>query len=254
MRKFLENLIKEVGGQLKEYFQKDQKLISLRENTKEAVTRYDKLSDDFIVNQIKKKYPDHNILSEEGGLKKGNSDYFWIVDSLDGTTNFANKNPLFSICIGIIKGRRLLLGSVYAPAINEFYIAEKGNGAFLNGRRIKVSAVSELRKSYLVYCEGGEKNRKRFIKIIDRIYPKVTDVRKIGSAGLETSWVAAGRIEGYFTTKIDPWDVAAGVLLVQEAGGKISDFKGNLWKPKNSDLLFSNKKVHKEILNLISNL
>jgi myo-inositol-1(or 4)-monophosphatase len=254
MRSFLENLIKRAGGQLRDYFRKDQKLIRLRKTSKEAATKYDKQIDKFIVSQIRKNYPDHNILSEESSFKRGNSNYLWIVDPLDGTSNFANQNPLFSVCIALMRDNKLILGAVYSPVIDEFYIGEKGKGAFLNGKRIKVSEISEIGKSYLVYCEGREKNRQRFAKIINKIYSKVTDVRKIGSAGLETSWVASGRCEAYFTTKIEPWDVAAGILLVQEAGGKISDFKGNPWRVKTGDLLFSNKKVHSKILDLISDL
>ena len=254
MRNFLENLIKRAGDQLRDYFREDQKLIELRKTSKEAAIKYDKLSDKFIISQIRKKYSDHNILSEEGGFKKGNSNYLWIVDSLDGSKNFANQNPLFSVCIALMKSNKIILGAVYSPIIGEFYIGERGKGAFFNSKRIRVSKISKIEKSYFVYCEGGEKNKKRFAKIINKIYPKVTDVRKIGSAGLETSWVAAGRVEAYFTTKIEPWDVAAGVLLVQEGGGKVSDFKGNPWQAKTSDLLFSNRKVHAKILDLISNL
>lgn len=239
---------------MKDFFRKDQKLTGLRKTSKEAVTKYDKMSDKFIVEQLRQKYPDHNILSEEGGFKKGNSNYLWIVDSLDGTSNFANQNPLFSVCIALMKENELILGAVYAPAIDEFYIGEKGRGAFLNGKRIRVSDISEIEKSYLVYCEGGEKNRLRLAKIINEIYPKVIDIRKIGSAGLETSWVASGRADAYFTTQIESWDVAAGVLLVQEAGGGASDFKGGVWQVKTSDLLFSNEKIHKQVLGLISNL
>lgn len=254
MRNFLENLIKEAGDRLRDSFRRDQKLIGLRKSSKEAATIYDKQSDEFIVGQIRRNYPDHSVLSEEGGFKKGDSDYLWIVDSLDGTSNFANQNPLFSVCITLMKGEQLILGAVYAPAIEELYIAEKGKGAFLNDKKIKVSEVSEIGKSYLVFCEGGEKDRQRFVKIIDKIYPEAIDVRKIGSAGIETSWVASGKCDAYFTTKIEPWDVAPGVLLVQEAGGKISDFKGNSWQNKTSDLVFSNKKLHPQVLNLISDL
>jgi myo-inositol-1(or 4)-monophosphatase len=112
--------------------------------------------------------------------------------------------------------------------------------------------VSDLNQSYILYCEGGERNRKRTGSLLHKVYPHVTDIRKLGSAGLETAWVAAGKAEAYFTTAISPWDVAAGVLLVQEAGGEVSDFQGNPWKPQTSDLLFSNKKLHHEILGLLS--
>jgi myo-inositol-1(or 4)-monophosphatase len=254
MRNFLESLIKRAGDQLRNYFRKNQKLVWLRKADKEVVIKYDKLSDEFIISQIRKKYPNHNILSEEGGFKKGNSNYLWIVDSLDGSKNFANQNPLFSVCIALMKGNKIILGAVYSPVIGEFFIGERGKGAFFNGKRMRVSEISEIEKSYLVYCEGGEKNRKRFAKIINKIYSKVTDIRKIGSAGLETSWVAAGRAEAYFATKVEPWDVAAGVLLVQEAGGEISDFKGKPWQVKTSNLIFSNKKVHPRVLELISGL
>jgi myo-inositol-1(or 4)-monophosphatase len=112
--------------------------------------------------------------------------------------------------------------------------------------------VPDLGRSYILYCEGGDKNRGRTGGLLHKVYPHVTDIRKLGSAGLETAWVAAGKREAYFTTRIDPWDVAPGVLLVQEAGGKVSDFQGNPWKPQTSDLLFSNKKLHDKILHLLS--
>ncbi len=112
--------------------------------------------------------------------------------------------------------------------------------------------MSNLDQSYIFYCEGGEKSRERTGKLLYKVYPLVTDIRKLGSAGLETAWVAAGKGEAYFTTRIEPWDVAPGVLLVQEAGGKVSDFQGNPWQPQTGDLLFSNKKLHVKILGLLS--
>ena len=140
---------------------------------------------------------------------------------------------------------------IYAPAIHEFYFAVKGKGAYLNGGEIRVSDITDLSQSYIFYCEGGEKDRAKTGKIISRVYPHVMDMRKLGSAGLEIAWVATGRGEAYFTTKIEPWDVAPGVLLIQEAGGGVSDFPGDSWKLQTSDLLFSNGKVHQELLDLI---
>ena len=141
--------------------------------------------------------------------------------------------------------------AVYAPAINEFYLAEKGNGAYLNHKRIHVSETADLRDSYLFYCEGGEKDRLRTGSLLGKVYPEVMDIRKLGSAGLEVAWVAAGKGEAYFTTEIEPWDVAPGVLLVREAGGKVTNFEGDDWKPVKGDLLFSNGKVHSTILHLL---
>ncbi|MGA2671476.1 MAG: inositol monophosphatase family protein [Dehalococcoidia bacterium] len=166
--------------------------------------------------------------------------------------DFANFNPFFSVCLALMHQNELLLGVIYAPAIDEFYFAENGKGAYLNGVRIRVSDVSDLSQAYILYCEGGERNRGRTGKLLHKVYPLVTDIRKLGSAGLETAWVAAGKGEAYFTTKIEPWDVAPGVLLVQEAGGKVSDFQGHPWQPQTNDLLFSNKKLHGKILSLLS--
>jgi myo-inositol-1(or 4)-monophosphatase len=223
----------------------------LRSTAKEASVRYDKDVDRLIIAEIKRHYPHHSLLTEESGFLQGDPDWLWIVDSLDGTGNFANFNPFFSVCIALMHKNELLLGTIYAPAIDEFYFAEKGKGAYLNGGRIRVSDITDLSRSYIFYCEGGEKDRSKTGKIISRVYPHVMDMRKLGSAGLEIAWVATGRGEAYFTTKIEPWDVAPGVLLIQEAGGGVSDFHGDSWKLQTSDLLFSNGKVHQELLDLV---
>jgi len=248
---FMESLAKRAGDVLLSHFQQDQQLLKLRSSAKEAVTKYDKMVDELIIQEIRGQYPDHSLLTEESGLLKGDPDWLWIVDSLDGTGNFADSNHLFSVCLAVMHKGELLLGTIYAPAINELYLAEKGNGAYLNQRRIHVSETSHLRESYLFYCEGGERDRARTGTLFGKVYPEVTDLRKLGSAGLETAWVAAAKGEAYFTTKIDPWDVAPGVLLVQEAGGKVTDFQGNPWRLETSDLLFSNGRVHAAILNLL---
>lgn len=234
-----------------QHFGKDLQLLELRSSVKEAVTVYDKMADELIVQGIKKAYPDHSLLTEESGRLEGDPDWLWIVDSLDGTSDFASLNPFFSVCVALMHRQELVLGAIYAPAINEFYLAEKGKGAYLNQRRIQVSEVSQLRQGYVFYCEGGEKDRPRTGGILNRIYPEVMDLRKLGSAGLETAWVAAGKGEAYFTTKIEPWDVAPGVLLVREAGGEVTDFEGNQWRPEQGDLLFSNGRVHLAILRLL---
>ena len=248
---FIESLAKQAGDVLLSHFQEDQQLLKLRSSVKEAVTRYDKMVDELIIQEIRRQYPDHSLLTEESGLLEGNPDWLWIVDSLDGTANFADSNHLFSVCLAVMHKGELALGAIYAPAINELYLAEKGNGAYLNQRRIHVSETSHLGQSYLFYCEGGERDRERTGALFSRVYPEVIDLRKLGSAGLETAWVAAAKGEAYFTTKIEPWDVAPGVLLVQEAGGKVTDFNGKPWQPETSDLVFSNGRVHTAIISLL---
>jgi len=254
VEKFIQKLAREAGKKLLFYFKKENRLTSLRGTSKEIVTKYDKLIDKFIIKEIKKKFPDHSILSEESGSIEGKKEFLWIVDSLDGSGNFASKNPLFSVCITFCLKNEPFLSVIYAPALNEFYFAKKFNGAFLNGMKIKVSKIKELKESYIVYCEGNEKNKKRIANIFQKLYPKVTEVRKIGSAGIEIAWTAAGRVDGYFTTKIDPWDVAAGVLLIKEAGGQVSDFQGKDWQIKRSNLIFSNGLIHKKIQNVLQKL
>ena len=251
LKEFMVNLAQEAGSALMSYFKHDQELINLRSTAKDAATKYDKLVDLLIIEKIRKAYPDHSLLTEESGHHAADPDWLWIIDSLDGTGNFANHNPFFSVCLALMHKSNIALGAVYAPAIDEFYLAERGKGAYLNQERITVSTIREFQKSYLFYCEGGDKNRDRTGTILGKVYPGVTDIRKLGFAGLETAWVAAGRGEAYFTTKIEPWDVAPCVLLVTEAGGKVTDFKGNPWEQKRGYFIFSNGKIHTTILELL---
>jgi myo-inositol-1(or 4)-monophosphatase len=251
-RRVIEDLARTAGSRLLEHFREDPELLAMRTSAKEAATRYDKISDELIIEGIRKAFPGHSILTEESGLLKADAEWLWIADSLDGTGDFANWNPLFSVCLALIRKGELVLGAVYAPAINEFYLAERGSGAYLNGKRIQVSSIADLGQSYLFYCEGGEKDRQRTGTALAAVYTKVVDVRKLGSAGLETAWVAAGKGEAYFTMKIDPWDVAAGVLLVREAGGRVTDLGGGEWAVERADLLFSNGRVHDKMLEVLS--
>lgn len=257
MKRELIQIIQKAGKILMRYFRADAKLTSMRGSVKGVTTRYDKMVEEFIVRALRnlpageKKY---NFLTEESGLIDKGSDYTWVIDSLDGTVNFACGNPLFSICIALLKKNKPILGIIYAPALNELYYTKKGKGAFLNGRRIKVTKINDLAKSYVYICEGGEKGRARTNKVMTKIYPRVIDLRKLGSAGLECAWLASGRAEGYVTTAIEPWDVAAGVILVQEAGGKVTNFCGKPWQPIRSDLVFSNAQIHQKLIKLIRNL
>lgn len=251
MTDFIQDVARSAGDRLLSYFGQDENLLSLRTTVKEAVTPYDRLVDHLIVQQIAERYPSHSLLTEESGRLDGDPDWLWIVDSLDGTSGFASSNPLFCVCIALMHKGQLALGTVYAPAIGELYLAERGSGAYLNQQRIRVSETPELAESYLFYCEGGERDRAKTGALLSRVYPNVMDMRKLGAAGLETAWVAAGKGDAYYTTSIEPWDVAPGVLLVQEAGGMVTDFHGNPWRPETSDLVFSNGRVHSALLSLL---
>jgi myo-inositol-1(or 4)-monophosphatase len=217
------------------------------------VTEFDLESERIIIGGIKKKYPGHSILSEEVGLIDNNSSYTWIIDPLDGTRNFTQKNPFFSISIALKHEKEILFGVVYAPVLDELFAAEKEQGAFLNGNPIPVSPNRGLQKSSIVMCEGSDRKIRRSVRLYQEIRPVSLDMKKLGSAAIESAWVSCGRAEAYITTKINPWDVAAGVLLVEEAGGKVTDFKGQRWNFEKSDLLFSNGKIHNQLLQKINN-
>ncbi len=251
-KRLIEGLAREAGAFLLGHFREDIGLLALRTSAKDAATKYDKMADELIIGGIRRVFPGHSILTEESGYLPGDPQWLWIVDSLDGTGNFADWNPLFSVCIALEHKGELVLGVVYAPAIDEFYVAEKDSGAYLNGKKIVVSDIADLGKSYVLYCEGGEKDRRRTGAALAAVYPNVVDIRKLGSAGLETAWVAAGKSEAYFTVKIEPWDVAAGVLLVREAGGVVTNLSGGDWSAERSDLLFSNGRGHETILNRLA--
>lgn len=254
MEKFLQSLIKEAGEILKKGFQKELFKIGQRITSKEAAHKYDKIIDQFLIKKILQKYPDHNILTEESVLlvKNPKSKYLWVIDSLDGTGNFANSNPLFSICIAIFIENKPYLSAVYVPMTNELFFAKIGRGAYLNNRKIQVSQIKTISQSYGVYCEGNLQNHSKFLSTLQKIYPKVKDLRKLGSAGIETCWVACGMADFYFTTQIDPWDIAAGFIILLEAGGRVTDFSGKPWQLKRDNYFFSNKILHKKLLNLIS--
>lgn len=252
IKDFAVQLARKAGAVLLEAFRRDPASIFLRSTAKEAASSYDKLIDRLIIGEISTSYPRHSLLTEESGYHQAGDEWLWIVDSLDGTGNFSNHNPFFAVCIALMHRGELTLGMIHAPALDELYLAEKGKGSYLNGVRLDVSTIGELTRSYIIFCEGGSKDRERTGCLLRNVYPRVTDIRKLGSAGLETAWVASGRGEAYFTTAIEPWDVAAGVLLVWEAGGAVSDFSGNPWQPGRGDFLFSNGLVHGPLLELLN--
>ncbi len=236
---------------LKEYNDFDRGSIKLKSHY-EIITKVDLMSEEIIIKEIRKNFPAHKLLSEEKGRIKGYSDYLWVIDPIDGTTNFSMHNPLWSISIGIAFKDEIVLGMIYAPFLNELYIGEKGKGARLNSRKIKVSNISG-EKTINTFCHGTtDKDIRRAVKYHAKQKVNRLDCRQLGSAAIELAYVACGRIESIMIPGANPWDVAAGMLLVREAGGKVTDFKGRKWNLNSVDILASNGKVHKEILGLIN--
>lgn len=221
----------------------------------DLVTEVDKASEALIMDIIKKSFPDHHILSEEIGEIIMDSTYKWIIDPIDGTINFANGIPLCCVSIGIEKEGKMIMGAVYNPMMNEFFFAEKNQGAFLNDNRISVSKQTEVQYSCLVtgfpYTYLDAENGP--LEVFSRLIRKGIPVRRLGSAAIDLCWVAAGRFDGFYEHKLNAWDSAAGFLLVEEAGGKVTDFKGNEYSPYQPHLVATNGLIHDELLRWISN-
>lgn len=227
--------------------------VALLKGRGHEVTRYDIESERIIKGIIREKYPAHNILAEESGYSEKGSYYTWFVDPLDGTRNYKRGSPFFSVSISVSKCHELVMGLVYAPYMNELYHAVKGTGAYINGKLISVSSNSELSKSFLVSCEGTT-GTERYAKIYRKIRPKALDLVKLGSAAIECCWVAAGKADAYIVPKINLWDISAGVLIVEEAGGKVTDFSGNKWNLKPSDVVASNGVIHSRLVKLLKGM
>lgn len=222
--------------------------ISNRSLSKEITSSNDHEADEIIIDLISKKCPKHNILTEESSFVDNSSPYTWIIDPLDGSGNFVNHNPFFAVSICLAYENEPVTGVIFAPFLEEILVARRGNGCTINGRRTSVSDTSALGSTYIVGCPGGDPNNQRFAKLGYTLHKNNKDFRKIGSAAIEAYMVATGRVDGFVTLNISPWDVAAGVLCVQESGGQTSDFAGKPWALKKSDLLISNGKLHEALL------
>ncbi len=204
---------------------------------------------------IKQNFPDHFILSEEAGEIIQDSTYKWIIDPLDGTINFANNIPICAVSIGIERDGKIILGAVYNPFMDEFFFSERGWGATLNDKLIHVSSKTNVEKSCLVtgfpytYIETPNGPLQVFEKLIRKGIP----VRRLGSAALDLCWVACGRFDAFYEHQLHAWDSAAGFLIVEEAGGKVTDLQGHYYNPYQPGLVASNGKIHEELLDVINN-
>jgi len=238
---------------MKEYFDK-QFTISNKEGVNNLVTEVDHKSESVIFEIVKKNFPDHFILSEEAGAIVQESEYKWIIDPIDGTINFANSIPICCVSIAVEKNGEMILGAVYNPFINEFFFAEKGKGAFLNDKKIQVSTKSNLQTSCLAtgfpYSYLDTLNSP--LEVFEKLIRKAIPVRRCGSAAIDLCWVAAGRFDGFYEHKLQAWDSAAGWLMVEEAGGKVTDYKGQVYSPYQPNILATNGLIHEQLLHIIN--
>lgn len=220
----------------------------------DLVTEMDKRAEDGIIDDIKAAFPDHGILTEESAERKSDSRYRWIIDPLDGTTNYAHGFPIFCVSIALEDDGEVVLGVVFVPVLGELFTAEKGKGAFINGKPIKVSSTRELDKSLLATgfpydIRNTEKNN---LDNFRNFSLKAQAIRRAGSAAIDLSYVACGRFDGFWEMKLNPWDVAAASLIVSEAGGRLTDFSGGEFSIFGSECLATNGLVHGQMLETLA--
>lgn len=236
-----------------EYFEKDFE-IGRKKDYSDLVTEVDKKCEAKIIEIIHNTFPGHNVLGEEGGDQHKKSDYVWIVDPIDGTVNYAHSVPIFCVSIAVEYKGEVILGVVQSPKTREKFHAEKGKGAYLNDKKISVSEIDLLKDSLLVtgFPYGSKDNYDHCIDHFVNFIKLGLPIRRLGSAALDICYLAAGRFEGFWEVNLNAWDVAAGYLILLEAGGKVTNFEGGQYSIYNKQILASNgKTVHYEMTEVL---
>jgi myo-inositol-1(or 4)-monophosphatase len=240
-------IAREAGALLMEHFDRHVKVEYKGEA--DLVTVADRKSEELIRERIRQHWPSHDILGEEGGLQDTGSDYRWYVDPLDGTTNFAHGFPVFCVSLALEYKKQIIAGAIFDPTRNELFAAEKGSGASLNDKLINVSKTARLAESLVATGFPSHKRHKNpNIFFYHQITLKTHGVRRAGSAALDLCCVACGRFDGFWEFNLNPWDTAAGVLLVEEAGGKVTDFRGGPFQLNSRETVASNSLVHDALI------
>ena len=249
---FLIRLSKEAGEILKDGFGKEHQ-ISYK-GPINLVTEIDRQSEDLLVGRIRGEFPKHSIVAEESGFLDGQQEHRWFIDPVDGTSNYAKGFPIFCVSIGYAYQGKMCLAAVYDPLRDESFYAERGQGAWLNGERIHVTSTNRLIDSMLVTgfpydMAQKENNLSHFV----RLAHEVQTIRRLGSAVLDQAYVAAGRLDGYWEIGISAWDIAAGTLLIEEAGGLVTTIKGekDYFKPP-FDIIAANPDLHPKLLKILN--
>jgi myo-inositol-1(or 4)-monophosphatase len=245
--------ISKVAGEIiRGYFGKNFS-VEFKSDIKNLVTQADKESEKTIIDFIRKKYPSHGILAEESGEQIKDSEYLWVIDPLDGTSNFAHGLPIFSVSIGVQFKKKTVVGVVYDVMRDKIYLAEKGSGAFRDEVKLSVSNSSKIEESFLVtgfpynISENPENAFEKFIAMTKASRA----VRRLGSAAIDFCYVAEGVFDGFWEVHLNPWDICAGKLIVEEAGGLVTDFLGNDIDIFNKTILASNGLIHQRMISIL---
>jgi len=242
-------IAREAGALLSKYFER--RVTFELKGEHDLVTEADRASEQLVIERLSAHFPSHSIVAEEGGGHTGSSEYCWYVDPLDGTTNFAHGFPMYNITMALEQSGELIAGVIFDPEHNEMFTAERGSGAYLNNRRIRVSKVNRLENTLVA---TGFPSKKRHENVNIHFYYQLAmlthGVRRAGSAALDLAYVASGRLDGFWEFGLNSWDMAAGILLIAEAGGKCSDMKGGSVSLRGPHLLADNGLVHQQIVDL----
>ncbi len=246
-------IAKEAGELIKNNFGKSHE-IKYKTNVANIVTETDKAAEDLIIKFVNKNFPGHGILSEEIGMIKGTTEYLWVIDPLDGTTNFAHGLPIFVVSIAVLKNNQVIYGVVYDIMRNVVYKAEKGCGSFANQNRLSVSKRTDLAKCLLAtgFPYDVAKNPSNVFNKFTAFLRKSRAVRRLGSAALDSCFVAEGIFDGFWEVSIFPWDILAGKLIIEEAGGLVSDFNGNKIGINTKQFLATNGLIHKDMMKILN--
>lgn len=225
-----------------------------RKGPADFVTTADHRTEKILIEELSKARPGYGFLVEEAGTIEGpDKTHRFIIDPIDGTTNFMHGVPQFAISIGLEREGQIVSGLVFNPVTDEMFVAERGHGAYLNDKRLRVAARTQLPD--IIVASGapflGKEGREEFLKELDAILGATSGIRRFGSAALDLAWVAAGRVDAFWERKLQPWDVAAGLLLVREAGGVVSDLTGRDLMLESGDVLATNETLHRVLLQLI---
>ena len=253
MKKRIEKIIKQAGQKLMRYYGTLEKNDIEFKNPIDLVTKADKEIENFLRRKLKKAFPYVGFIGEEGGMSGENKNKIFIVDPLDGTTNFVHTYPFFAISLGYRENNITKMGFVYLPYFKTMYFAEKGKGAFKNKKKLIVSKTKNLINALTVTGFACVRSNKKpdNLPILNKIIYKVRGVRRDGSAAIDLCFVAEGIFDAFWELNLNSWDIAAGVLIVQEAGGLVTDFSNNFEFEKKKEILATNSYIHNNLLNII---
>lgn len=244
---FAKRIARRAGGFLKLH-QHDRLNVRSKDHYNSLVTEMDHASEEMIVRAIRREFPDHAIHAEERGAR-GDSPHRWYIDPIDGTTNYAHRFHIYAVTLGYACRGRMRVGVTYAPALGEFFWARAGHGAFRNGRRIRATRTASLRQALL--CTGfsyDPKYRPVNMRYYEAFLMEAQAIRRLGSAALDMCWTACGELDGYWELRLGPWDLAAGLVIMKEAGVRVTDFRGGPVDPYEGEMVAANPRLHRRML------